>query len=256
MKTSLSVLVVIAVSALIMFPQQSTKAQTTSSSSSSSYSSSSSSGPGGTTYSSTSSSVTFRDTPLLESLTIVSQTTRTAIFVSTNAATVLNKSSHKVTISEQNLSPEELFAKILKGTQLVAVPIGSNVCILTEQDSVEELKANVAAAIKAKTEVVKGLIPLAVIHTDNALRSPIQLTMVQTPVPFVIQMLEGLGRVRIVVPSEYRDQFFVQQPLISIRAQGEPLGTVLQSVAKQIGCELDVSEGVIAIRKPAASAAR
>ena len=256
MKASHTLLVITAASALITLPQESAMAQTTSSSSSSSYSSSSSTGPEGTTYSSSSNAVTLKNTPVLEALVTVARTTGTAIFVSTKAADVLNKSSHKVTVSEQNLSPEKLFAKMLTGTHLVAVPIGSNVCVLTEQDSVDELKANVAAAIKAKTAAVKGLIPLSVIHLDNALRSPITLTMVQTPVPFVIQMLEGLAKVKIVLPPEYQDQFFTRQPVISIHARGESLGTVLQSVAKQLNCELDVSEGVISIRKPKAAAAR
>ncbi len=258
MKATLSFLMTAAVSALITLPAESASAQTTSSSSSSSssYSSRSSTGPGGTSFSSSSNSIAFKDTPLLEALATVSRTTRTAIFVSTKAADALGNSSHKVTVSEQNLSPEKLFAKMLQGSDLVAVPIGSNVCILTEQDSLAELQANIDAAIKAKTEVVKGLIPLSVIHIGQALRSPVTLTMIQTPVPFVIQMLEGVAKVRIVVPAEYQDQFFVQQPLISIQAQGDSLQSVLQSVAKQMGCELDVSEGVISIRRPKPPAAR
>ena len=77
--------------------------------------------------------------------------------------------------------------------------------------------------------------------------------MYQTPVPFVIQMLEGMAGVRISVPREYQDHFFTQQPLISINAREQPLGDVLQSVAAQLRCELDVSQGVIVIRRPVAT---
>ena len=159
MKASTRFLLIVAVSALITVREEAAMAQTTSSSSSSSYSSSSSTGPGGTTYSSSSNAVTLKDTPVMEALATVSRTTGTAIFVSTKAADVLSKSSHKVTISEQNLSPEQLFAKMLTGTGLVAVPIGSNICILTEQDSVDELKANVAAAIKERVGGRQGAGP-------------------------------------------------------------------------------------------------
>lgn len=230
--------------------------QTTSTSSSSSYSSSSSTGPDGTTYSSSSNAVTLKDTPIMEALATVSRTTRTAIFVSEHAEKVLSTAGNKVTVSEQNLSPEMLFAKVLSGTDLVAVPMGSNICILSKTDSIEELKSNVQAAIEAKTAVVKGLIPLSVIHMNHALRKPITLTMVQTPVPFVIQMLEGMSQVKITLPPENQGQFFGQQPLVSVNARGEPLQTVLESVAKQMQCELRLVDGAIAIQKPTAKAPR
>jgi hypothetical protein len=252
MKASHRFLMMAALGALIAPPSGSVQAQTSSrsSSSSSSYSSSSSTGPGGTSFSSSSNAVALKDTPLVDALASVSRTLRVAIFVSDQAADVLAKTSHQVTLSERNLSPEQLFQRILDGSHLVAYPIGSNICVLAESDSIEEVKAAVEEAIKAKTEVVKGLIPLNVILTDKALRSPVTLVMIQTPAPFVIQMLEGMTQVPIAVPAEFRDQFFVSQPLVTVQAQNEPLEDVLKSVAKQLGCELEVSKGSIAIRRP------
>ena len=167
MKTRFSALMIAAI-AVGTWQADCAQAQTTSTSSSSSSSYSSSTGPGGSSYSSSSSSISLKDTPLIESLATASQTARTAFFLSQRAAEVVNASSHKVTISERNLSSQELLARILSGTGLVPVPIGANVCILTADDSIEELHANVAAAIEAKTEQVKGLIPFAQLQLAHA----------------------------------------------------------------------------------------
>lgn len=223
-----------------------------SSSSSSSYSSSSNTGPGGTSYSNSTSSnsVTLNDTPLIQAIVIASRNLKTPVFLSKNAADVVRSSSQKVTISERDRSAERLMAKMLRGTNLIVKTFGVNLCILSEDDLIDEIEQSVAAAVEAKTEDVKGLIPLSVIQLESALKKPVTLTMFQTPVPFVIQMLEGMAGVKISVPREYQDQFFTQQPMISINAQGQPLSEVLESVASQLRCELDVSQGVVAIRKP------
>ena len=38
-----------------------------------------------------------------------------------------------------------------------------------------------------------------------------------------MQMLEGIAQVPIAGPAEFRDQFFVCQPLVSVQTQDEPL---------------------------------
>ncbi len=67
------------------------------------------------------------------------------------------------------------------------------------------------------------MIPLAAILTDKALRRPVTRVMIQTHVPFFMQMLEGIAQVPIAGPAEFRDQFFVCQPLVSVQTQDEPL---------------------------------
>ena len=58
---------------------------------------------------------------------------------STEAAKVLEKTSHNVTLSERNLTPQQLIQRILDGSQLVAYPIGRKICVLTETESIDKV---------------------------------------------------------------------------------------------------------------------
>ncbi|TWU25277.1 hypothetical protein Pla52o_15750 [Novipirellula galeiformis] len=194
-------------------------------------------GPGQQYASSTrSNSMSISGASVLSALGSLQFSSRLEIRLTVAAAEAIQNSEAKVSISEVNKTPVDLANKMLSGTGCEAQRVDDKLVIHKQAEKVD------AASVSDATQ------SLNTIMVAKALKSPVTLTMQQTPLPFVTQMLQGMTGVTIELPEANRSFFYTPQPRIDVNANQTPLSEVLESVAKQIDAELDVSGGRVRLR--------
>ena len=114
-----------------------------------------------------------------------------------------------MTVSATNATAQQLVDKVLADTGLVGIDSERLIMIAAEEQELPKDPKEVG--------------DLSAILMRSALKRPITLTMMRTPTPFVIQMLEGMCGLRFKVPDRYRSMFYVSQPQVSVNAQEQPL---------------------------------
>ncbi|TWT84767.1 hypothetical protein CA13_62470 [Planctomycetes bacterium CA13] len=181
-------------------------------------------------------SMSISGTSVLSSLANLQLSTGTKIRITEEASALLSSSTRKVTLSEVNKTPIELAAIILEGTDCTASKIDNQLIITAEGERLR--KNQLDSATKSLSKLIVAM----------AMERPITLTMQQTPLPFVVQMLQGMSGVRIELPTENRSFFYTPQPMVSVDANRTPLGDVLVSIAEQINATIEVEGGVIELR--------
>ena len=139
-------------------------------------------------------------------------------------------------MSEINQTPLTLASKMLAGMNCKADLLGKDLVISLEGENVEESSLN---------ETTKTLSSALL---DEAMKRPITLTMHQTPLPFVTQMLQGMSGVTIQLPEQHRSFFYTPQPQIDVQAHQTPLAEVLRSIAEQIDAEVVVRSGAVLLQ--------
>lgn len=184
-------------------------------------------GPGRTSFSSSSSSISLDNIDVVSALSQVANTTGASIRLTPRAAAILVESGKKVTLSERNATLDALAAKILADTGLTGRLIEGFLLVAAPEEEIDPAK----------------LVSIQDFALGRALDANVTLVMVQTPVPFVTQMLSGMTGAPIDLPARYRDPFFVAQPIVTVEANGVPLRKVLESIARQLNADLVIKDG-------------